>query len=44
MEVFTMEQSAALEIKTAIESVQENYPVPEFSKTESPKWRSPDRQ
>ena len=39
-----MEQEAALEIKNAIESAQENYPIRERSRAELSKWRSPNRQ
>ena len=39
-----MEQAAALEIKNAIESAQENYPIIQSDGAEPLKWRSPGRQ
>ena len=44
MEVVNMEPETALEIKNAIESAQENYPICEQRRVEPSKWRSPDRQ
>jgi len=38
-----MEQAAALEIKNAIESAQENYPIHEPCRAEMSKFQSPNR-